>query len=279
MSVRFAGAPDRRLARRDRGRAGRRTATGAGSFSRPITPRNTGRRHRRPVRAGQPFRVCRPARSGDCTCSSAGRRASWFERSRERSSTSPSTSGAARRRSAAGSASRSRRTTSGSATCRPASPTAFVSSARRRRSNTSAPTSTIRRSRSASPGTIRRWELPGRSASRSCQNGTGATRVWTSFSTFCRVGAGNGRDRSVAATNTLAGDWRLRPVEASFDREHAPDGHAACRSRTVADLISALSRECWGRQSVEAEGHYSDAMPFYVCSGDGTRFDEDRHQR
>ena len=124
------------------------TATRAGSFSRPITPKSIatagiagpfvqdnhsrlGRRHApRPAPAA-------PAAAGQA---GSGHRGRDLRRRRRR---------AARlaRRSAAGSASRSPRTTSGSATSRPASRTASACvSASRRRSSTSAPTSTIPKS-------------------------------------------------------------------------------------------------------------------------------------
>ena len=101
---------------------------GARVLSRNLSRRKiSGGRHRRSVRAGQPFRVGGRHRPRPASAARAGRRASWFERYRARSSTSPSTSGSARRRSAAGSASPSPPTTSGSVTFHPALRTAFAS--------------------------------------------------------------------------------------------------------------------------------------------------------
>ena len=81
------------------------TATAAGSSSRPITPsRYRAARHRRRRSCRTTTRGRSAARCAACTCRCAGRRASWCASSRARSSTSPSTSGAARRPSGAGSA-------------------------------------------------------------------------------------------------------------------------------------------------------------------------------
>ena len=103
------------------------------------------RRHRRPVRAGQPLAVGRAARCAACTCSCAGRRASSIRvdrgrdlrRRRRRPARVADLRPVGRRR-------RCPPTTSSSATCRRASRTASASlSDVGRRSNTSARTSTI----------------------------------------------------------------------------------------------------------------------------------------
>ena len=120
-------------------------------------------RHRRAVRAGQPLAIGRrhAARPAPAAPASAGQADSRHRgrdlRRRRRRAPRLADVRPLGRRHAVG------RELQAVSTCRPASRTASASSARSRRSSTSARTSTIRRARSASPGTTRRSALPGRS--------------------------------------------------------------------------------------------------------------------
>ena len=249
-----------RSARRRRHRARRLPRRAAASSSRPTTPRSIAARHRRPVRAGQSLALGRAARCAACTCRCGGRRASWCASSRARSSTSPSTSGAARRRSASGSASRCRPTNFRQCYVPPGFAHGFcvlsaVAQVEYKCTDLYDPASEIGIAWNdpalgiAWP--VERPMLSERDTAPSCRSPPSCDRlpVFAPTESVSRADkvVGRAARRSRANPPYFLKISQARPCD---------------KCRQVAGLITAGRRECWGSQTSESRGASQYAVPF-----------------